>query len=119
MSILRKSGVVYKKILSDFIKYYQNSCSEYMNTHADNFSGEYFSKWYQSEGLQKLEDVQRHLNISMLDSKVESFTELYRHYIEESLNECDEDLLLENLYAVPERMLYEFSMFGFLYTEAA
>ncbi len=31
------------------------------------------------------------------------------------LNACIEDLLLENLFAIPRQMQYEFSIFGFLY----
>lgn len=109
----------YECILDQFLNDYRKVCMDYILAHREDFSGEYFKNWYQATGNPALNSIERNLNLGNLDERVKGFTDLYNRYIEAAQKQGDEDLLLENLFAVPEQMQYEFSMFGFLYTEAA
>lgn len=108
----------YMEVLVGFFEYYQEQCERFICTQKGNFSGEYFSDWYYKTGIEILEMIKKHLNISQLDEKVVGFIELYRFYIDSAWDRNDVDLLLENLFLVPVRMQCEFSEFGFLTTEA-
>lgn len=103
-----------KHIFDDFINYYRKVCIDYILTHREDFSGEYFKNWYQATGNPALNSIERNLNLGNLDERVKGFTDLYNRYIEAAQKQGDEDLLLENLFVIPEKMNYEFSMFGFL-----
>ena len=90
-----------------------------MEAHEKTFSGDYFCQWYLKEGMAKISFVMKHLELSWLDDRIVGFTDLYMHYINAALSQNDEELLMENLFAVPEQMQYEFTEFGYLRTEAA
>lgn len=108
----------YKCIFDTFLNYYRNLCKDYIFTHKGDFSGDYFETWYQTTGNPILQNIEEHLNISGLDERVKGFTDLYCHYVDMAQKQGNEDLLLENLFAVPRQMQFEFSTFGFIYAEA-
>ena len=109
----------YTDILESFLKEYQVICDQYIQSHESSFARDYFCNWYQSEGLCKLMKIRKQLNPSMLDERISRFVNLYERYIHAAQSQGDEDLLLENLFAVPEQMEREFTKFGFLHAEAA
>lgn len=101
-------------VLSEFLEYYQKRCELFINTHSKEFSGKYFGKWYQTECKETLEVIRSKLDGSRLDERVAGFVRLYRCYIDAALERENEDLLLDNLYAIPTEMKREFLSFGFL-----
>lgn len=105
----------HKLIFDNFLNMYRKWCKDYIFSRKGDFSGDYFENWYQTTGNPILQSIEEHLNISGLDERVEGFVDLYYHYIDMAQKQENEDLLLENLFAVPRQMQYEFSIFGFLY----
>lgn len=101
----------YKLVFDNFLTYYQNICMDYIFSHKNSFSGNYFENWYQTTGTPILQDIGKHLNISRLDERIKGFTDLYSHYLDAAQKQQNEDLLLENLFTIPRQMQYEFSMF--------
>lgn len=75
-------------------------------------------RWYWATGNPILGEIRQRLKVFALDDRVKGFSDLYCQYIEAAQKQGDEELLLENLFAVPEQMRREFSMFGFLSVEA-
>lgn len=108
----------YKKALDSFFKYYQEQCERFISGRDGSFLGIYFSDWYYKKGTEILQGIKDNLSISRLDDRVAGFIDLYHFYIESAWDQNNEDLILENLFAVPGRMQCEFSEFGFLLTEA-
>lgn len=112
-----RTGKGWTEVLDCFLRYYQKVCLDYVLTNGDSFSKQYFLDWYCTEGQPEVERVRRNLLSFCLDDRVQSFVNLYTRYITAAQERGDEDLLLENLFAVPEQMEKEFSAFGFLQQE--
>lgn len=94
----------YECIFAQFLNDYRKVCMDYILTHKEDFSGEYFKNWYQAIGNPVLNSIERNLNLENLDERIKGFTDLCNRYIEAAQKQGDEDLLLENLFAVPEQM---------------
>lgn len=108
----------YKEELFRFFKYYQDQCENFIRTYDGSFSGSYFKDWYQTKGNEILQIIKQNLDFSRLDERVNGFIQLYQFYILSAQAQINEELLLENLFAVPNRLESEFTAFGFLRTEA-
>ena len=96
-----------------FITFYNRKWRDYIELHKNTFGLDYFVDWYLTYGASFLCSIMGRLDISKIDKRVCGFTALYRCYITRSLNEKNDELLLENLFAVPEQMYYEFCKFGY------
>lgn len=113
----RKESQLPEGILEGFLSFYEKVCEDYILKHRD-YSGIYFQAWYQSTGKVILDDIREQVTPFSLDKRVQGFVNLYQHYISAAMDDEDNELLLENLYAVPEQMRHEFLKFGFFTNES-
>lgn len=109
----------YRKNLSRFFNYYKEQCETFIGNHSDEFSGSYFSDWYKTKCSTMLQTIEDSICDERLDERVAGFISLYHFYIDLAQQQANDELLLENLFAIPKRMQREFSTFGFLVTEAS
>lgn len=100
----------YRKILEEFIADYYSWCSRFLS----DYSREDIFTAGLKKQMESIDALKERIDGSRLDGRVVCFTDLYRQYINAAIQREDEGLLLENLFAVPERMYVEFTQFGFL-----
>lgn len=117
----------FKNDLQHKLKYeYYNSYNELMNIYEnameylkekENRSFSVFFEWFRKDGAKFFKFICENINKNVLDERFIAFNNVYKLFLEESVEEESVQTILEFLYMIPRRMKEDFQKFGFLASE--